>query len=454
MRSEELGPLPRGGASSGRRLRALVLAEMANPDWVSVPLVGWSHARALARICDVHLVTQVRNRENILKAGLREGVDFTAIDTAALELKVGRVARLLRAGNGEGWPTLTALGIYPYYRYEAMIWEQFGERLRRGDFDVVHRITPVSVAVPSMLAKRCASLGVPFVLGPLNGGVPWPKGFEQERARGREWLSNFREFYRWVPGYRSTRDSASAILVGSRYMHKEIGPRWESKTVYMPENAFDPARFPTAVEGAASLPLRVVFLGRLVPLKCVDILLRAAAPLVREGKVVLEIIGDGPERASLEALAAAEKLGAGCTFAGWVGHQDLHQRLSTAHALGFPSIREFGGGVVLESMAMGLVPIVVDYGGPSELVTPSTGFAIPMGSREELTGRYRRVLEELVVRPETARELGRRARDRALQYYTWDRRAEQTLEVYRWVTGQRARPDYGMPFPDLQAAAP
>ena len=60
--------LPRRGAP----IRALLIAEAANPEFTSVPLVGWSHARAIAETCDALLVTQVRNREAILRTGLRE----------------------------------------------------------------------------------------------------------------------------------------------------------------------------------------------------------------------------------------------------------------------------------------------------------------------------------------------------------------------------------------------
>lgn len=67
------------------RIRVLLVAEHCNPDWSSLALVGWNHSQALACVADTHLVTQVRNRPNILKAGLVEGRDFTAIDSDLVE---------------------------------------------------------------------------------------------------------------------------------------------------------------------------------------------------------------------------------------------------------------------------------------------------------------------------------------------------------------------------------
>ena len=434
-------------AANGR-LRALVIAEMANPDWVSVPLVGWSHARALSRLVDVHLVTHVRNRDNVAKAGLREGEQFTAIDTRAWEKPAYALARLLGARRGTGWSTLTALSVIPYYSFERQIWRRFGDRIARGEFDLVHRLTPLSPSTPSTLAARCAAAGVPFVLGPINGGVPWPRGFDRVVAREREFLTYARGFHRALPGYASTRRHASAIVVGSRYTRAEIPPRWREKTVYIPENALDPANFPPATPARPPPPLRVAFVGRLVAVKCVDVLIAAAAPLVRTGAVAIDIVGDGPEMESLRAQAAREGLGDGVTFAGWIDNRALAARLARAHVFAFPSIRDFGGGVLLEAMCMGLPPIAVNYGGPSELITPRTGFAVSIGSRSQLVAGFRAILEQLSRDPAPLREMGERARQRVLRYFTWDAKAGQTLEVYRWVLGRRDRPDFGMPFPE------
>jgi glycosyltransferase involved in cell wall biosynthesis len=436
-------------AQPGQKLRVLLIAEACNPRWVSVPLVGWSHSCAIARLTDAHIVTQIRNREALLGAGLVEGKDFTAIDSEAVAAKVYQLGTFLRGGSGTGWTTNTALATLAYYYFEELAWKSFGERIRQHEFDVVHRLTPLSPTIPSLIARKCRRAGVPFVIGPLNGGVAWPRAFDAARRREKEWLSYVRGASKLLPGYRSTRRNTAAMLIASRDTWEQVPAKYHRKCVYIPENAIDPARFTFRRMRAATRPVRVVFLGRLVPYKGADMLLEAATPLVRMGKLTVEIIGDGPQMPELKEFVRREDLATGVTLCGWVEHEKVQDRLAQADVFAFPSIREFGGGAVLEAMAVGLVPIVIDYAGPAELVTERTGFLLPMGTRQQIVQRLAALLNQLAENPAIIDAQSGPALRRAHELFTWDVKARRVLDVYEWVTGRRAdKPDFGMPWPD------
>lgn len=436
-------------ANEGKRLRVLAIAEAANPEWVSVPLIGWSLARALMAHHDVHLVTQIRNRDAILRAGLVEGRDFTAIDSEAVAAPVHRVAEKLRMGEGKGWTMVQALSsrlAYPYF--ERKVWQQFGPALEAGAYDVVHRITPLSPIANSSLAAKCDAAGVPFVLGPLNGGAPWPKGFEAERLAEREWLSYLRGAYRLSPARAKMLRHTRAIIAGSRFTRSDLPRSVQGKVALLPENGIDPARFtpPSRAQGRA-LPLRVCFIGRLVPYKGADLLLQAAAPLVQAGVMVIDIIGNGPEDQRLKALAQELGLGDKVTFHGWIDHNGVQAILGKADLLGFPSFREFGGGVVLEAMALGVVPVVCDYAGPAELVDDSCGYKIPVTDRTGITAALQLCLQDVVARPDQLDAKSRAALARVQNHFTWDQKARQITAAYEWAM----KPQGPIPQPVLIA---
>ena len=438
-----------------RTLRVMLVAELCNPEWVSVPLVGWSHARAIGRLPGVSalIVTHARSREAFLRAGLREGADadFVCIDNDHVYRPLSRIGHLLSGGKGKGWTTRAALAPPAYYEFERLICKELGGRIDAGEFDVVHRLTPLSPTLPSsFLPRRCRRAGVPFVLGPLNGGVPWPKGYDGVRRQEREYLSYVRDAYKLLPGYRLTRKLAGAILVASRDTLEQM-PAWaRDNCLYMPENAVDPARFSTRRAGPAGSPLRLAFVGRLVPYKGADVLIEAVAPLARAGRVTLTVAGEGPQRGDLEALIARENVGGAVTLVGNVPHEKVQEILADADLFAFPSIREFGGGVVLEAMAVGVPCLVVAYGGPAELVTPATGVTVPIGPRRDLVARFRAEIEALCDDPRRVDDMGDAAANRVGRLFTWDAKARTTRRVYDWVMDPANvdKPDFPLPLPD------
>ena len=116
--------LSNSGNYMRRRHKILLIAEAANPEWTSVPLIGWSLSRALAEVTNAHVITHVRNRDAFERAGLIEGRDFTSIDNEMFASPLFKLSKRLSGGAGTGWTTITAFSSLAYYSFELEIWRR------------------------------------------------------------------------------------------------------------------------------------------------------------------------------------------------------------------------------------------------------------------------------------------------------------------------------------------
>ena len=156
-----------------QRLKVLILSDECNPEWPSLPIVGYKYAREIAQHCDVTIATHVRNRENIEKAA--DGLDVVYLDTEYIAAPMFKLARWLLGGEEVAWSTSMIMNYLPYLAFEREVWKHFKPALKAGDFDLVHRITPMSPTLPIYIAHK---LKLPFLIGPLNGNLDWPKAFQ------------------------------------------------------------------------------------------------------------------------------------------------------------------------------------------------------------------------------------------------------------------------------------
>jgi glycosyltransferase involved in cell wall biosynthesis len=288
---------------------------------------------------------------------------------------------------------------------------------------------------------------VPFVLGPLNGGLKWPPAFRQELAREREWLTYVRDAYRHLPYNASTYRRAAAILAGFPHTIADLPPTCRDRTIDFAEVGYNPALFgPPNTPRQPGERLTLLYVGRLVPYKCPDVAVgaMAACPALRRHQ--LRIVGDGPELARLQAMVREHQLESCVTFVGRVDQAGVGHEMRSADLLVFPSIRELGAGVIVEAMGTGLPCAVVDYGAPGALVDHDRGLKVPLGTKEAITAALAQGLETLVDdRPRIAR-LGQAAQAYVEAHYTWDARARFIVETYRWVLGQRPdKPVFPLP---------
>jgi glycosyltransferase involved in cell wall biosynthesis len=424
-----------------RALRVLLLADDCNPEWPSLPVVGYKAAKAIADYADVTVATHVRNRPNLDKAGFGQAkVEY--IDNEYVASNMYKLNTWLRGGNQVGWTTHIAMNYPSYLAFEWEVWRRFRPALERGEFDVVHRLTPMSPTLPSPLASVCP---VPFVLGPLNGGLPWPAEFAPERAREKEWMVKLREAHRWLPFYRSTYEKSAAILTAFRHTMDDLPQSARERMVNFPEVGIDPQLFHAAPSRTRDRSrLTILFAGRLVPYKLPGLAVDcfARSPVLRGHKLL--IVGDGPEREAIERKVSDERLWASVQVLGQRSQAEVGELMRQSDVFVFPSIRELGAGVVAEAMASGLCCAAVDYGGPAELLANGRGVKVPLGPRAALTRDFTSALERLAENPDEVRSAGEKARRYALSMLTWDVKAQLTLDIYQRVLDGRRLP--GAPF--------
>src|SRR5215472_1448550 len=349
------------------RLRILVLAPDSSPDKVSIPYVTYSHAAALAQLHDVTLVVQSSVEDPVRRAK----APFRSMEVVRMPWLEHIYAWSLRWIFKYNFTSqaLTAFG-YPFALiFESRAWRQLRHRIFASEFDVVLRVVPMTAVLPSPFAFFLRKGPIPFVIGPINGGLPYVQGFSQADNEKR-WISGFRNMYRFLPFARSTYRNAAAIIAASSQTYAEFAA-YRSKLFFVPEPGivrslcFSDSR---SLEPGAKLEL--IFVGGLIPCKACDLGLRAAAPLLRNDLARFTVLGDGPERRALEELAKSLGIERAVSFRGWVSHDEVLTRLRAADVLVFPSVRDFGAGVVFEALATGAVPVVADFGGPGDIVHP------------------------------------------------------------------------------------
>ena len=129
---------------------------------------------------------------------------------------------------------VTAFG-YPFsLAFEWYAWRQLRRRIFAGEFDVVLRVLPMTPVLPSPFAFFLRKGPVPFVLGPLNGGLRDAPGFSQPDKQ-REWVFSLRNLYRFMPFARSTYRNAAAIIAATSHMRAEFAAH-RDKLFFVPEN--------------------------------------------------------------------------------------------------------------------------------------------------------------------------------------------------------------------------
>jgi glycosyltransferase involved in cell wall biosynthesis len=430
---------------SHKKIKVLLIINQCKPDGQSVPLVGYKFFENISKLVEVTLVTHGMYRKSIEKIKTKDN-DIYYIDPSGLIKKYWRtIPKLLGVTKGN-WPLRHTVNYPVYAEFNHKVYQKFAPKIVRGDYDIVHAITPMNPRYPYKIVKACQQ--TPFLLGPVNGGVPFPPGFREKAKEEYAYLNFLRAIGRvLVPGYRETYKKADQILVGSSYtlnLLKDLFKIPDSRISLFYENGIDKGWLAEKNFFGNRDKIHLLFVGRLVPYKCVDIVIEAISKLdeATQEKIFLTIVGKGVEKVRLEKLVQELRLSERVHFTGQIPQQETAKYYRQADIFCFPSIREFGGAVVLEAMACGLPCIVANNGGIGEYVTEETGFKIEPLSREYLTQELTDKIKILVEDEQLREDMSVKAIERAKEF-TWESKAQKIINIYQEMIGESSIPVEG-----------
>jgi glycosyltransferase involved in cell wall biosynthesis len=249
---------------------------------------------------------------------------------------------------------------------------------------------------------------IPYVVSLRGGDVPGFRPYD------------FATYHRLIgPFLRVVWRNAGGVVANSIGL-RDLGQAFDPKTpIDIIPNGVDAERFVPAPRSWD--PPRMLFVGRVVYQKGLDVLFRALGQL-QSLPWELSIIGDGTQAERLRAMADEMDMMERLHLLGWQHNDDLVHQYQRANLFVYPSRHEGMPNAVLEAMATGLPVLATRIAGNEELVVPGeTGVLVPSEDQDALE----KALSDLIPDSQGREVMGGRARKRVEESYTWTEMAKR-----------------------------
>jgi hypothetical protein len=212
----------------------LLSAYQCGPGMGSVSQIGWEWYARLACRAPTTLVTHIRNREPLTKAGAP--LPYSEVVFVDTEWFAGPLYRLASRIFPRSQHAVFLISSLDFFAYDRSAETLLRRRMACGEsWNIVHAVTPVSPAAPTRLHR----LGLPLIIGPLNGGLGIPPASPEIMQEESAWLNPIRNIGHLIDAVVGSTRHATAILTATRATRASIPRRYRSQCISMLENGVD-----------------------------------------------------------------------------------------------------------------------------------------------------------------------------------------------------------------------
>lgn len=396
-------------------LRLLLLGSVDGTD-VGEVYSGYKWVEALSDVAEVTLLSLQRSG----RKPLAEQLPNTRVITWPEPEWLLRYERF----NAMAKPT------WPFFSRWVRRWLR-DERDRGNSFDIAHQILPQAMRFTSPFY----GMGIPYLIGPLGGGLTTPPAFKKEVESGISIVQLRRlDQFRFKYDFRLRRSysEAAAILGVAPYAKTQLKNVKLNRFEVVPERAFE-QRVTEFVPRPDHTGLKLLHVGRAVRTKGLRDVVRAMGHLKAYPDITLTSAGDGPDLDTCKQEAAKLGVAGQIEFLGKISRENVDELYATHDVFAFPSFREPMGGVVFEALQAGLPVIAADAGGPGYIIDESCGLKVEITSPEkfalDISNSILRVYED----PNFLKQIQLGTIDRINHFGTWSDKATTMIELYKDV---------------------
>jgi glycosyltransferase involved in cell wall biosynthesis len=288
--------------------------------------------------------------------------------------------------------------------------------LRRKRIDIVHHMLPAVFNYTFSPLALVNGLKQPFVFGPISKryyNIPF-----SERVL----------FPLTSKLHKGTVKKCAKIIAITNQTKSLYVKTFDERNISVIPFGVDTEMFKPARLGERREECEILYAGSLYPLKGVHDLIRAVANVRRNKlKANLTVVGEGQQKEALTALTRVLGIEEYVKFEGFVPYSNMPQYYRRSDIFCFPTLGEPLGKAIIEAMACGKPVIATNAGGPAEIIRDKVdGILVPPSNPEAIAQQISRLIEDKNER----RRLGERARETAVNRFSWNKIAEKYHQLY------------------------
>lgn len=410
-------------------LNVLVSAYACGPNWGSEIGMGWNWVVSLSEYCKLHVLTEVGFKkdieERILTLGVKYEPNFYYVD-------IGDKGRKLFWKQG-------SFLFYKYYR----TWQKDAYKLAltivsRENIDLIHQLNMIGYREPGYLWKIKS---IPYVIGPLGGYIQYPFNFFSILSFRDKLFYSARSIINYLQMHLMTRPkkaykradqvilaTASGMNVVSKYTHQKPIVMTETGSIKLSD-------LPPNIKPVGNR-MMVTWVGIVNGRKALKIAIQAVANSKHKNKLILNVIGDGPNLEKCKCLANKLKL-ENIVWHGKIPNENSKKIIAESNLLFFTSVLDATSTVIFEALQEGIPVLCHDYSGFGFVIKETCGIKIPLVNPKHSIKNFSEKIDFLVENPSKLQDLQRGCRVVAEQY-NWNKKANAMNQLYiRCLTNKK-----------------